>query len=229
MKRLLLFCFFIILAGITFAQDIIVTTDSIRIEAKVLEVSGQEVKYKRLDNLEGPTFILSTQMINSIIYANGTVSVFHNASYNDTPSEASKNPPLITRIGEKYTYNGTVMKGDEYANFLMNNCYNAYQLYQSGQTIAYWGGVFLGVAIGTELGTLLSAAIVGGFTSYATTVMYFAGACAVISIPLAIIGYTKMHKSVDLFNTQCASQASRQQSYWSINANPYGIGIAFNF
>lgn len=50
-----------------------------------------------------------------------------------------------------------------------------------------------------------------------------------ISIPLAIIGYTKMHKSADIFNKQCASQVSRQQSYWSINTNSYGIGVAFNF
>lgn len=229
MKKFLLFCFFIFLAGITFAQDIIVTTDSIRIEAKVLEVSGLEIKYKRMDNLEGPTYIMSTQMINSIIYANGTVYIFHNPSSNNTPLKSLESPSLITRIGEKYTYNGTVMKGDEYANFLMNNCHNAYLLYQSGYTIAYVGGVFLGAAIGAELGTLIGAAIVGGFNSYATTMMYCAGACAIISIPLTVIGYTKMHKSVDLFNTQCASQASRQQSYWSINANPYGIGIAFNF
>lgn len=182
-----------------------------------------------MDNLEGPTYIMSTQMTNSIIYANGTVYIFHNPSSNNTPLKSPENPSLITRMGEKYTYNGTVMKGDEYANFLMNNCHNAYLLYQSGYTIAYVGGVFLGAAIGAELGTLIGAAIVGGFNSYATTMMYCAGACAIISIPLAIIGYTKMHKSADIFNKQCASQVSRQQSYWSINTNSYGIGVAFNF
>ena len=59
-----------------FAQDIIVTTDARKIEAKILEVSLTEIKYKEIDNLDGPTFILGTNNINSIIYANGKVAVY---------------------------------------------------------------------------------------------------------------------------------------------------------
>lgn len=61
---------------VSFAQDIIVTRDSKRIEAKILEVSSSEVKYKEASNADGPTFVLNTSEINTIIYSNGSVKVF---------------------------------------------------------------------------------------------------------------------------------------------------------
>jgi hypothetical protein len=62
--------------GTVQAQDIIITKDAQKIEAKILEVSGSEIKYKKQSNLEGPTFILGVEELNSIIYANGEVQVF---------------------------------------------------------------------------------------------------------------------------------------------------------
>ena len=76
MKKILSTILLVALSVISFAQDIIVTNDARKIEAKILEVSGTEVKYKETDNPEGPTFIISTNDINSIIYANGKVSLF---------------------------------------------------------------------------------------------------------------------------------------------------------
>jgi len=75
-----------------FAQDIIITNDARKIEAKILEVSKTEIKYKELDNLEGPTFILSVEDINSIIYANGKVEL-----YNNTQSADNSEPESIAR------------------------------------------------------------------------------------------------------------------------------------
>ena len=59
------------------AQDIIITTDAQKIDAKILEVSKHEIRYKEKDNLDGPTFVLETKEINSIIYANGKVTVYN--------------------------------------------------------------------------------------------------------------------------------------------------------
>ena len=56
--------------------DVIITTDAQQMEAKIIEVSKTEIKYKERDNLDGPTFVLNTQDINSIIYSNGKVSVY---------------------------------------------------------------------------------------------------------------------------------------------------------
>lgn len=59
------------------AQDIIVTTDAKKIEAKITEVSKSEIKYKEFDYQDGPTFTLGVEEINSIIYANGKVALYN--------------------------------------------------------------------------------------------------------------------------------------------------------
>ena len=69
-----------------YAQDIIVTTDAQKIEAKITEVSKSEIRYKEKDYPDGPIFVLSTDEIVSIIYANGKV-VLYNSS--DTGKEAT--------------------------------------------------------------------------------------------------------------------------------------------
>ncbi len=58
------------------AQDVIVTKQSERIDATILEVSDSEVKYKRQNNPTGPTFTLVTSKIATILYANGDVQTF---------------------------------------------------------------------------------------------------------------------------------------------------------
>lgn len=80
---------FILMTAPFFAQDIIVTTDAKKIEAKILEVSKSEIKYKEHDNLDGPTFIISTDEISSIIYKNGKV-VLYNQSEETSSNEGQK-------------------------------------------------------------------------------------------------------------------------------------------
>ena len=58
-------------------SDLIITKDAKKIDAKIIEVSKNEIKYKELDNLEGPTFVLETKEISSIIYANGKVVLYN--------------------------------------------------------------------------------------------------------------------------------------------------------
>lgn len=79
----------ILVAMPAFAQDVIVTTDAKKIEAKIMEVSKTEIKYKEHDNLDGPTFIISTDEINSIIYKNGKV-VLYNQAIETTTRETTK-------------------------------------------------------------------------------------------------------------------------------------------
>lgn len=52
----------------SFAADIIITKNGESINAKILEVSESEIKYKKENNLNGPTFIVSTTNVASIIY-----------------------------------------------------------------------------------------------------------------------------------------------------------------
>lgn len=77
MKRLLIFILLCAVSlPILWAQDIIITHDSERIDVKVTEVSETDVRYKKADNIEGPTFVIATSKIASIIYMNGEVQIF---------------------------------------------------------------------------------------------------------------------------------------------------------
>ena len=76
MKRLLLMIA-ILASGLTiFAQDIIVTRDAKRIDAKVLEINIDNVRYKDFENQDGPIYTIPKQDIASIIYQNGKVETF---------------------------------------------------------------------------------------------------------------------------------------------------------
>lgn len=64
------------LCGTARAQDLIVRTDSSRIEARVTEIAPETVRYKRFSNPDGPTYILPAGSIAYIRYANGEVDRF---------------------------------------------------------------------------------------------------------------------------------------------------------
>ena len=79
MKHKLLFTLlFVAFTSTSMAQDIIVTKQSERIDAKILEISTTEIKYKRTDNPEGPTYVLPREKVASVVYANGGVESFEN-------------------------------------------------------------------------------------------------------------------------------------------------------
>jgi len=52
--------------------DEIVLYGGDRMKAKVLEINENEIKYKKCDNLDGPTYTMSKSNVREIHYANGT-------------------------------------------------------------------------------------------------------------------------------------------------------------
>jgi len=73
-----------------YAQDIVTLRNGDEIKAKVTEISKSEIKYKRFDNLEGPTIIIPLADVFFINYDNGTREIFN---------------PLIDRSSEQETKN----------------------------------------------------------------------------------------------------------------------------
>ena len=84
--RIMLSVVALLTVSASWAQDIIVTKDALKIEAKILEVSKSEIKYKKTSNMDGPTFVLSTDEISTIIYSNGEV-VLYNQQQEVTPKQ----------------------------------------------------------------------------------------------------------------------------------------------
>ena len=78
MKRFVLFIVLLTNIIILNAQDIIVFRDDSEIKAKVLEIDYTNVKYKKWENLNGPTYNVPQEKVLYIMYANGTKEKFNN-------------------------------------------------------------------------------------------------------------------------------------------------------
>lgn len=77
MKKLLFVLFAVWCGAMTAAaQDLIVKTDASQVEARVLEISPDAVRYKRSSNPDGPTYVLPVAEIRYIRYANGEVEYY---------------------------------------------------------------------------------------------------------------------------------------------------------
>jgi hypothetical protein len=76
MKYILLFILFICSSNIIKAQDTLSMRSGENILVKVIEVGTSEVKYKKLDNLNGPDFSILKSDLLTIKYENGTKEDF---------------------------------------------------------------------------------------------------------------------------------------------------------
>lgn len=221
MKKFILSLVAICVATVLFAQDVIVTIDEQQISAKILEISSSEVKYLDFNNQDGPVYVLSIQEILSIQLANGDVKSYERKTTpvfveTTTTAKQSHNASYLIRTGNRYHYNGIEMRGDVYANFLKNNCTEAYTKYQKGRTVSTVGWILLGVGVGLDL----------GFAWWAPYTGYIGLACEIACIPTLIVGYGQMHSSAEIFNVSCGRSS---MASWSVTASGNGIGVALNF
>ena len=79
MKYILLFILFICSSNIIKAQDTLSMRSGENILVKVIEVGTSEVKYKKIDNLNGPNFSILKSDLSMIRYENGTKEEFKEA------------------------------------------------------------------------------------------------------------------------------------------------------
>lgn len=83
----------VLLSLASYAQDIIITTNAQKIEAKITEVYKSEIRYKESDNPDGPTFVLGKEDISTIIYSNGKIVLYNQSTATvDSQPEADKTP-----------------------------------------------------------------------------------------------------------------------------------------
>ncbi len=75
MKNILivLFCFFLI--NNLFSQDLIMLKDGSEIKSKVTEVNIQDIKYKKYENPDGPTYTIPKNKVFLIKYSNGSKDI----------------------------------------------------------------------------------------------------------------------------------------------------------
>jgi hypothetical protein len=86
------FLIFLLTPFVSFCQDTIVQKNGVRIISKVLEIDKIDVKYKKFENLDGPSYVISKSDVNFIIYKNGSVDTLSVAEIK-VPVMMMRKPP----------------------------------------------------------------------------------------------------------------------------------------
>ena len=241
----------LIVAGFVSAQDVIITRDAKRIEAKIIEVSSSEIKYKEFSNQDGPTFVLNTAEINTIIYKNGSVKVFDEprqnapaynngaAQSNEYASVAKFSGSPITKSDETYYMGDQRLTEEQYVQFVQKNCTQAYeaftkgkklrktgfQLLSSGLPIFAVGTILYGVGIGVGKENRDDSIILGCGIPGAV-LMGVGSGLTVASIPCIVVGTVRKNNSYEIYNANCARPFALQ---FDIKSTGNGIGLAMKF
>lgn len=105
MKRLFLALFLSYFSHTVFAQDIITFADGKTVEAKVLEVTQDEIKYKKYRYQEGPLYSVDKSTVKQIKYAYGEIEEFDdvyiasNETTNNVVDDSKANKPKLIELG----------------------------------------------------------------------------------------------------------------------------------
>jgi hypothetical protein len=97
---------FLLIGGTIFvnAQDMIIRKDGNMIEAKVVEISPSEIRYKRFDHLDGPTIVISTADVLSIRYENGTYEIINTVISTEQEKNQAENPNTTALNPDKFIF-----------------------------------------------------------------------------------------------------------------------------
>ncbi len=249
--KLLLTGLLMALCAESFAQDVIQTLDSRRIEAKVLEITDDYIRYKTFDNLEGPDYRMSVDRVVRIVFENGTEKAFAPARLFD-PYEGigpyglygpngSYGPcgPLSYRWGHYYDRErrlyseelrdrlGVALYGSDYVQ--------ARRQFQGGMALTLSGGALL-------LFSLASGAMVADFNrstaamgmgpstgahveSAFLVIGGLAGAAGLgFGIPLLVKGNRKLNALADDYNRRFGQSPSLE-----MGPTATGLGLTLRF
>jgi hypothetical protein len=106
MKYILLFILFICSSNIIKAQDTLSMRSGENILVKVIEVGTTEVKYKKIDNLNGPIFSILKSDLLIIKYENGTKDDFSSIKKIEEYNLSGIDPYIQGKLDAQRYYNG---------------------------------------------------------------------------------------------------------------------------
>ena len=224
-----------------YSQDIIVTKDSKKIEAVIIEITPIEIKYKKFNNTDGPTFVSNVSEINTIIYSNGETQIFNNKSTETKTFESHK----IDQVGSnRYRYHEKYISKYEYANVLREECPIAYAMYTKGRKQQKFGNALMWTGIGFAIGGCVYAGVVYSLNEwedwdfdygweeehnhYSYTGAYILGgigaAAFITSLPIKSMGKKNVNNALDYYNRDCSNRTSLNLN---INSNGFGLALVF--
>ena len=205
-----------------FAQDVIVTKDARKINAKVTEVNVDNIKYRNFDNLDGPTYTLLKSDIVTILYQNGQVETFETDNSRGqvtTPTPYQTQTIQTTQKRNYYTK-------EELVTLMKKEDPTLYQRYHSGHktSVVGRGLLFSGVGLAAIGGVM---ALTGN--PDAAIVFTDVGVVSVVaSIPVMIIGSSKKRKAINIIYHR-KYIATQITPHFQLNLHSNSMGLAYVF
>jgi hypothetical protein len=83
MKRFLFFAVCLFVTNLVWSQDVLTLQSGEEVKVKVVEVTSNELKYKKFENLNGPVYNMSLKNVFMIAYENGSKDIFNSSKYAD--------------------------------------------------------------------------------------------------------------------------------------------------
>jgi len=221
------------------SHDVITTRDSQKINAKVIEVSLEQIMFKYADNLDGPAYMFQKKDVISIHYQDGCVDYFQakgmkTEQYNQNqPHNQQINQNAITThpafAPPELTYNGGIMQNGVKlkpgkVREVMSGNREALKVYNSGKVFGIAGYVFYnigGYLVGWDLGTRLGGGKGNG------TLLAVGAAGFGLGLGFAFIGDAKVKKSVMLYNSKQNNNLVSYQMNFGFTQT--GIGLYMRF
>lgn len=180
-----------------FTQDLIIKKNGEEIQCKVLEVLLTEVKYKKLSNLEGPTYSIMKTEIFMIKYENGEKEVFSDSEKEKQLSSSDDSSIGLRNENRKfYLDNNEISKSDFLTNLKTNR--TAYMKYQDGKVL-YTSGLVVIIPSSVLFGVSIGRMILGENQNNALLIT--SGSFLVAGQVLSYLGQRQKDKAVSIFNS----------------------------
>ena len=151
----------------------------------------------------------------------------------------AQDAPLLDRRLGTYFLGDQPLTDDEYRNFLIKNCPEAWKQYQTGKTMFISGISVFGAGV-----YILSLAGVGAFytmwfdSNMTKTFGWIAlggGVAAVVGLPVFIVGASRKRNAYEVYYESCLqsfpanSQQQQPQLELSLQSSSNGLGFALRF
>ena len=230
------------------AQDVITLKSGDDIQALVQEVGEVSVKYKKFDNPNGPTYVLSRSNIFMIRYANGSKDVF-------TDNTASVAPPLVTSQPNTQAQNQQIPPLDYAAftrlrrndaameSFLRQNDVSLYNQFHTGvkfrrtsKGLLVPGLILSGIGVGMMVAGAIDINDYNEMTEDGES-MYVAGmaglfigqALIITSIPFSAVGGSLKKRAADNYEVKYYRNRTGYQPSLDVIFTGNSVGLALKF
>jgi hypothetical protein len=219
-----------------FSQDVIITKDSKKIEAKVTEININSIKYKKFNNLEGPTYTLLKSEIATIVYQNGMIDVFDEKEREPVPEKNNlfpyKNGLVQDKMKNEFYDIGT--DDDRMLDFLNKNDISKYKEFAAACKQRNRGGTLLGSGLALTLEGIIFYGILGTesefFAGIGVVSLIVGEVFIIVSIPISASAGARKNAIKEDFEQQYFS--NKKYSYQptlNFGFTQGGLGFTLNF